>query len=801
MLAGVCCLLLGLEAAAGGDVSLSLLTSNRQALVTLNGGTGQWHRIEASTNLFDWHAFTNLCQTNPTSAWLDTGATNFGQRFYRSLQLTPLDVYVATPDTNYSYRLVDTIPGTGMTTYVLQMQSQVYLTTNDVNWTLWEHWLIIVEPTGVTNTESLLYIDGGSISDSAPTSPNAMLAQIALDTKTVVSQLRIVPNEPLTFAGETTNRTEDAIIAYTWNKYLRTGDARWPARLPMTKAAVRAMDAVTAFCGSAQGGGVKVGSFVVSGASKRGWTTWTTGAVDQRVIAIIPLVIDVLNVQASFQHHYAAYGFWAPAIQDYVNSGIPNWFGLPQMAALMNIEDPYAYRRRLTMPKFIINDTGDQFFVPDSSQFYFDDLLGVKYLRYIPNTDHSLSGSDVYNTIEACYEAVLWQAPLPQFTWTLASSNSIRVVAEGSPTIVKLWQATNATARDFRLQTIGTNWQSSVLTDQGGGGYVGTVPVPAQGWKGFFIELTYPGPGVPPYKFTTQVYVVPDILPYHFVPPIPLFATGDNSLGQLGPPPPATNVIAIAAGAYHNLALSGGGGVVAWGDDADGQCDVPVSLGQVVGIAAGGYHSLALLANGTVTGWGAHDSGQISPPTGLSNVVAIAAGMWHSLALRADGTVVGWGDNSWGQTTIPTGLANVKAVAAGGNHSLALCSDGTVVAWGENTNAEGDYSGQSDVPYGLSNVVAVSAGEYHSLALQSSGRVVAWGDNSQGQCSPPAGLLPVAALAGGGAHSVALLTNGSVTGWGANSNGQCNLPTTLPGAVAIGAGSVHTIVLLSQPLP
>ena len=224
-----------------------------------------------------------------------------------------------------------------------------------------------------------------------PTSGDSALTQIALDTKTIVTQLKMVPNEPLMFAGETTNRTEDEIIAYTWDKYLRTGDARWPARLPMTKAAVRAMDTVTAFCGSAQGGGVKVGSFVVAGASKRGWTTWTTAAVDQRVAAIIPMVIDVLNVQTSFLHHYAAYGFWAPAVQDYVNSGIMDWFGTPQMAALMNIVDPYQYRRRLTMPKFIINDTGDQFFLPDSSQFYFADLLGVKYLRYVPNTDHSLA--------------------------------------------------------------------------------------------------------------------------------------------------------------------------------------------------------------------------------------------------------------------------------------------------------------------------------------------------------------------------------------------------------------------------
>jgi PhoPQ-activated pathogenicity-related protein len=517
MRVGVCSLLAWSWAAVGTDLGLTVLSSNRQALVTLNGGTGHWHRVEASTNLLDWSVLASLCQTNPTSAWLDSGATNFQKRFYRSQQLTPLDVYVATPDTNYSYALSNTIPGNGRTTFVLDLRSQVWLTTNDVNRTLWKHWLVIVVPTGVTNPQSLLYIDSGSNPGSLPTSGDSALTQIALDTRTVVSQLKMVPNQPLIFAGETTNRTEDEIIAYTWDKYLRTGDARWPARLPMTKAAVRAMDTVTAFCGSAQGGGVNVQSFVVAGASKRGWTTWTTAAVDQRVAAIIPMVIDILNVQTSMVHHYSAYGFWAEAIRDYTNSFIPDWFGTPQMAALMDIVDPYAYRRRLTMPKFIINDTGDQFFLPDSSQFYFDDLPGVKYLCYVPNVDHSLDGE--YKTIiKPYYQAALGQAPLPQFSWTLQSSNSIRVVAEGSPTAVTLWQASNPTARDFRLETIGAVWQSTPLTDQGGGVYVGTVPVPAQGWRAFFMELTYPRSETPSLKFTTQVYVVPDVLPYHYPP-------------------------------------------------------------------------------------------------------------------------------------------------------------------------------------------------------------------------------------------------------------------------------------------
>jgi PhoPQ-activated pathogenicity-related protein len=373
---------------------------------------------------------------------------------------TALDRYVAKPDTNYSYKLVNTLPGTGQTTFVIDMTSQAWLTTNEVNRTLWKHWLVITKPDKVSSSKALLIISGGSNGRQAPSGPDNSFSRIAIATETVVAELRQVPNEPLVFAGETRQRSEDAIIAYTWDKFLRTGDEKWPLRLPMTKSAVRAMDTVTSFCESAEGGSAKVDSFVVAGASKRGWTTWTTAIVDKRVAAIVPIVIDVLNVGPSFKHHYEAYGFWAPAVKDYTDTHIMDWMGTKENDALMGIEDPYEYRERLTMPKFLINACGDQFFLPDSSQFYFAALPGPKYLRYVPNADHSLRGSDALETLAACYQAVLTGAPLPQFTWENAPDGSIRVTAKDKPRTVKLWQATNKTTRDFRLETIGPVWSS-----------------------------------------------------------------------------------------------------------------------------------------------------------------------------------------------------------------------------------------------------------------------------------------------------------------------------------------------------
>ena len=278
-------------------------------------------------------------------------------------------------------------------------------------------------------------------------------------------------------------------------------------------------------------------------------------------------------------------------------------------------------------------------------------------------------------------------------------------------------------------------------------------------------------------------------------------SSGDNSFGQSEVVAEATNVIAVAAGAAHSLALKADGAVAAWGDDSVGQCAVPSALTDAVAIAAGGYHGLAIRANGTVAAWGADDYGQTNAPVGLCNVLGIAAGTWHSVALRADGTVVVWGDNGFGQANQPARLTNVTAVAAGGNHTLALKADGTLVAWGENTDEEGMVAGQSIVPMGLTNVVAIAAGQYHSLAARRNGTVVAWGDNSQGQCDVPAGLSNVVAVAGGGGHSLALGADGALTAWGADWNGQCNLPPGLAPAVGIAAGSDHTVALVEGIIP
>lgn len=291
-----------------------------------------------------------------------------------------------------------------------------------------------------------------------------------------------------------------------------------------------------------------------------------------------------------------------------------------------------------------------------------------------------------------------------------------------------------------------------------------------------------------------------------------VIAWGDNRYGQTNVPPGLSNVVAIAAGEWHNLALKADGTLIAWGVNNAGQRDIPSDLNNanVVVIATGGYHNLAVKADGTVRAWGANEYGQSTVPAGLSNVVAVAGGWTHSLALKADGTVIAWGRTNESQATVPFGLNNVVAISAGEYHNLALKADGTVTGWGWN-----GY-GQANVPASLSNnVAAIAASGLHSLALKTDGTVTAWGWNQYGQTTVPADLGDVVAIRGGAEHSLALQSDGTVVGWGANTawaendpncaivgnhcpratTGQIDVPGGARNVLAIAAGNFHSVAL------
>lgn len=424
-----------------------------------------------------------------------------------------LSDYVHAADASYHYSLARTVDYGSYMYYALDMTSQTWRSTADVNKPVWRHWVDVIVPAGQLQTTALLFITGGNNDFSdVPTNADPARVQMATETHSVVVVLHTVPNEPVIFTDETGNRSEDEIIAYTFNQYMEhlgePGNETWPLLIAMAKAAVRAMDTAQNFVPTVTG--TQINDFVVTGYSKRGWTTWLTAAVDNRVRGIIPGVFDNPNQGPQMVHHYEVYGFFSEAVQDYNDLQIFDRIMTPEGQQLSKIVDPYRYfnNGHFEIPKLMLNSAGDEFFVSDSSQFYFHDLPGENnYLRYFPNTGHGVDSSAITSTI-AFYYAILHNSALPKFSWTIEPDGAIHAETVDTPTEVRMWQATNPTARDFRHALHPEiTWTSTVLDPQNGV-YIADPPMPAHGATAYFIEFTYPSdlPGFP-HKFTTEIWV------------------------------------------------------------------------------------------------------------------------------------------------------------------------------------------------------------------------------------------------------------------------------------------------------
>ena len=344
---------------------------------------------------------------------------------------------------------------------------------------------------------------------------------LALASGAVTAILNMVPNQPLTFAGDGTwraKRTPSSPMAGTSSsKAERPGQRRHLAGTSADDQSCRARHGYSYRLHGRQRTAAdrKIDKFVVAGGSKRGWTTWTTGLVDERVVAIIPIVIDLLNVRPSFAHHWQAYGFWSAAVGDYNSQGIMEWQDTDEYKRLLELVDPFEHRSRLTLPKLLLNSTGDEFFLPDSWQFYWQELQGEKAMRYVPNSNHSMAGTDVLDTVTSYFMHIIHDAPRPEFDWSVDDKAfELKLDPERLPKSVKLWQATNPKKRDFRVVSIKRAYTAKDVTKKGKSEYRVKIKAPKQGFTASFVELEYEGPEGTTLKLSTGVKVLPDVLPY-----------------------------------------------------------------------------------------------------------------------------------------------------------------------------------------------------------------------------------------------------------------------------------------------
>jgi PhoPQ-activated pathogenicity-related protein len=461
---------------------------------------------------------------------------------------TPLEQYVNNGDYSYDFTTMASVRGSSYTAFFLNLTSQTWLTSAESSKPVWTHRLTVCVPDIVSFKSAFLYIDGGSntVADLTSTTVDSVTNFLCQRTDAVTAQLKQVPNQPVTFASDATHtpKTEDAIIAYTWQHFLQntSSDPDWVLQFPQVKSAIRAMDAIQEFVETLDIPQVK--SFVMCGASKRGWTTWLAAGIDKRVEAFIPIVMPILNITPNLDSAFRSLGGWSWTFGDYFLAGNMNYFNTPAFDALASLIDPINYNSKFTpKPTYIIAASQDEFFQPDSANFFFKDLRGEKYLRILPKADHAFhltfNLTDVLVSIDTFFHMAVDNLRGPRdLNWNLVKTTSrtedasIIAVSGTQPKKVVMYSTNtiSTTQRDFRLFACitasgsgcyqGLIWNATEVTPQYGAIYTATRKAPAQGWGMFFLEFTYEvaehgwNGAKREFKVTTEVNIVPDIFPY-----------------------------------------------------------------------------------------------------------------------------------------------------------------------------------------------------------------------------------------------------------------------------------------------
>lgn len=412
--------------------------------------------------------------------------------------------YLNNGDKTFKWEVKDSYNLDDVTVYSVLLTSQKW---REYTWT---HQLSVIVPKENKHDGALLFITGGSInkeglpnwSDKGDALVKSFSA-IAKENSAIVAVLKQTPNQPLY-----NNLTEDALISYTLHNYNKDGDYSWPLLFPMVKSAKGAMDAVQEF--SKQKLRHSINRFVVSGASKRGWTTWLTGAVDKRVTAIAPMVIDMLNMPVSMNYQIKVWKDYSIQIEDYVKLGLVQDLGTGGSNDLTTMIDPYAYRKALTMPKMIVMGTNDPYWPIDNIKNYYDSIPGQNLLHYVPNVGHGLGdGKEAMTTLSSFFGLTMSRSSYPVCVWKSSQSDKgVKVNIKTTPDKlidVTLWRS-NSPDLDFRND----KWESQKLDIKPKSEISALELYPDSGYRAFYINLKYKDSKGGEYMESTRVFMTDD---------------------------------------------------------------------------------------------------------------------------------------------------------------------------------------------------------------------------------------------------------------------------------------------------
>ncbi len=397
---------------------------------------------------------------------------------------TPLDRFLNAPERG--------LPETKVTknglTYEIEFSSQKWHNT------LWSHKILLFVPKSAEKFKTaILFVTG----DGPFKGDYVDLNLLSAATGMPIAMLFNIPNQPLW------DRKEDDLIAHTFEQYLRTGDETWPLLFPMTKSAIVAMNVTQKV---AKQNGMQFDKFVVTGASKRGWTTWLTGASgDRRIAGIAPMVFDNLNFKPQMEKQLKDWGKYSEQIEDYTRRGLQEQLQTKNGQDLMHMVDPYSYRDQIRVPTLIVNGTNDPYWTVNSSSVYWDDLHQTKYLLEVPNSGHGLEDKGrVVNTVGAFARSLAGQFKMPKLEATMKVDRDHNTATfklndkNAKPVSTTIWKAESNT-KDFRK----SKWVEARIEPH----TTLTTEFDPNNWTAMFVEAKYTQNGKN-FTLSTPVQVV-----------------------------------------------------------------------------------------------------------------------------------------------------------------------------------------------------------------------------------------------------------------------------------------------------
>ena len=421
-----------------------------------------------------------------------------------SLFASILTDYVYKDDGAYKYTITENKVENGVKLVVADMVSQTWQDTEIKNTVV----LMIPENPRIKDTAVLLNTGGSYSGGSLWATLGGQMSKLVSIPICIVFD---IPNQPMW------GKTEDALMSYTFKQALDDKDfTKKPLLLQMAKAVIKSMDTIEEI--SAKDLDTPISKFIITGASKRGWTSWiSAGTKDKRIVGIMPIVFDFLDMKEQLKHQKDYYGELSVQIGDYTQLNFDEIIYTKEAKELLELIDPFYYN--VEIPKLIINGTNDPYWTLDSSSIYYPKLKGEKYIYYKPNASHDmglLKFAD--NPVQGFFEILPMLNVMKTFIYHVCLKDEMETIewawtekdnkitcelkTKAKPANV-ISYTTDVDKRDFR----GVKWEGVPLEPTEEGKYIFTREKPEKGWSGSYIEVKFVSEDNTPYSVFTTPYV------------------------------------------------------------------------------------------------------------------------------------------------------------------------------------------------------------------------------------------------------------------------------------------------------